>query len=110
VDNVIQYLKARMTEAQILVVLQGQNKKHELTGADRGRLEDAGASEKLIEALIDPASIGTLPLDRSAAAAAARQNVQSQRERLANCQAQANREFPRDAAARAKVLNACMSK
>jgi len=110
VDNVIQYLKAGLNEAQILVVLQNQNKKHELTGADRARLEDAGASEKLLEALMDPASISPLPLDRSAAATAARQNAQAQRERATNCQAQANREFPRDAAARAKALNACMSK
>jgi hypothetical protein len=109
VDNVIQYLKAGLNEMQILVVLQGQNKKHELTGADRGRLEDAGASEKLIDALLDPASIGPLRADPRAPASA-RQNVQAQRERLANCQAQANREFPRDASNRAKALNACMSK
>jgi len=111
VDNVIQYLKAKLTETQILRTLQNQNRKHELTGEDRARLEDAGASEKLIDALIDPASIGTLPAESPAAGAAtARQDAAAQRERVAACQAQANRDFPRDPAARAKALNTCMSK
>ena len=51
-----------------------------LTGADRGELENAGASEKLIDAIIHPASIGP-EVTPEAARAAARESAASQRPR-----------------------------
>jgi len=80
INNVISLLKAKLPEIQIMLMLKQRNRPLNLTGADRGELEDAGASEKLIEALKDPASIGP-EVTPQAAAAAARQNATTPRER-----------------------------
>jgi len=61
-------------------MLKQRNRPLNLTGADRGELENAGASEKLIDAMMNPASIG-LEVTPQAAAAAARQDAASQRQR-----------------------------
>ena len=61
------------------------------------RLEDAGASEKLIEVLLNPSS--TSPSTNPAAA---------QSQRYAACQAQANRQFPNDNVARTRAFTACV--
>jgi hypothetical protein len=92
---VLQLLKAKTPEATILSMIQAQRTPHNLSGADRARLEDAGASEKLLEALANPASIP------------ASQN-NSQNQKIVTCQAQSNREFPNDSVARAKAFAACM--
>jgi hypothetical protein len=73
-------LKAKLPEIQIMLMLKQRNRPLNLTGADRAELEDAGASEKLIEAVTNPASIGP-EVTPQAAAAAARQNAASPRER-----------------------------
>jgi hypothetical protein len=100
IDNVIAYLKARMPEIQIMLRLKQRNKPLSLTGDDRARLEDAGASEKLIDAMINPASIGAEITPQNAAS--------QQRERYATCQAQATRQYPNDAAARNRALTNCL--
>jgi hypothetical protein len=74
INNVVSLLKAKAPELQILLMLKQRNRPVKLTGADRGELEDAGASEKLMDAMINPASIG-LEVTPEAAAAAARQNA-----------------------------------
>jgi hypothetical protein len=58
INNVVSLLKAKAPEMQIMLMLKRRNRPIKLTGADRAELEDAGASEKLIDAIIDPASIG----------------------------------------------------
>ena len=73
-------LKAKLPEMQIMLMLKQRNRPLKLTGADRAELEDAGASEKLIEAVTNPASIGP-EVTPQAAAAAARQNGASPRQR-----------------------------
>jgi hypothetical protein len=78
INNVISLLKAKSSEMQIMLMLKQRNRPLKLTGADRGELEDAGASEKLINAMMDPASIGP-EVTPEAAAAAAKQNTASQR-------------------------------
>lgn len=80
VNNVISLLKAKLPERQIMLMLKQRNRPLKLNGADRGELEDAGASEKLIEAMTNPASIGP-EVTPQAAAPAARQNAASQPER-----------------------------
>jgi hypothetical protein len=78
INNVISLLRAKSSEMQIMLMLKQRNRPLKLTGADRGELEDAGASEKLINAMMDPASIGP-EVTPEAAAAAAKQNAASQR-------------------------------
>jgi len=80
INNVVSLLKAKTPELQIMLMLKRRNRTVNLTGADRGELEDAGASEKLIEAILHPASIGP-EVTPEAAAAAARQNAPSPRGR-----------------------------
>ena len=81
INNVISLLKAKTPELQIMLMLKRRNRTVNLTGADRGELEDAGASEKLIEAILHPSSIGPEVTPEAAAAAAAKQNAASQRGR-----------------------------
>ena len=69
-----------MPEIRILLWLKQQNKPHKLTGDDRGRLENAGASEKLLEAIENPSSIGP-EVTPEAAAAAQRERVNRPRTR-----------------------------
>jgi hypothetical protein len=107
IDNVISQVKARIPEVQILLMLKQRNRPLALTGADRGRLEDAGASEILIEAMANPASIGP-EVTPEAVATAIRQNAGATRERYAACQAQANRQYPTDRARRAQTLADCI--
>jgi hypothetical protein len=78
VNNVISLLKAKFPEIRIMLMLKQRNRPLNLTGADRGELENAGASEKLIEAMMNPASIGS---EVTPQAGAARQNAASQRQR-----------------------------
>jgi len=80
INNVISLLKAKLPEIQIMLMLKQRNRSVKLSGADRAELEDAGASEKLIDAVMNPASIGP-EVTPQAAAAAARQNAASPRER-----------------------------
>jgi hypothetical protein len=80
VNNVISLLKSKIPEIRIMLMLKQRNRPLNLTGADRGELENAGASENLIEAMINPASIGP-EVTPQAAAAAARQNAAAQRAR-----------------------------
>jgi len=105
IANVMQYLKAKLPEAQILQILKNQNKPMALTGADRAQLEDAGASEVLIEAMINPASIPQTAAEQRAAER--REEQQKAAERLAACQAQARRDYPNDAAAQRRAVDAC---
>jgi hypothetical protein len=54
VESVIQLLKAKTPETRIMQVIQADGKPHPLTGAERARLEDSGASENLMDALEHP--------------------------------------------------------
>ena len=57
IQSVLQMLRARTPEPIILEVILVQKTPHTLSGADRAKLEDAGASETLLEAIANPASI-----------------------------------------------------
>ena len=97
VESVIRLLKAKTPEPIILEMVLAQRTPHQLSGADRARLEDAGASEKLIETLLNPSSTS-----------APKNPGGSQSQKAAACQAEANRKFPNDNVARAKAFAACM--
>jgi hypothetical protein len=97
VASVLQLLRAKTPEPIILEMILTRNTPHTLSGADRAKLEDAGASERLLEALANPASI---PSQRS--------NPRAQNQKSVACQAKAMQEFPNDSAARAKAFAACM--
>ena len=88
VDVVLNRLKGKMTEARSLDILRQKNKPITETGADRTQLEDAGAYETLIEAMIDPATVPCRRRGRREAAAA-QENTAKQRERDTACRAQA---------------------
>jgi hypothetical protein len=97
VESVIRLLNAKTPEPIILEMVLARPTPHQLSGADRARLEDAGASENLIAVLLNPLS--TSKATNPAAA---------QAQKSAACQAQANRQFPNDNVARAKAFAACM--
>jgi hypothetical protein len=97
VESVIRLLKAKTPEPIILEMVLSQRTPHQLSGADRARLEDAGASEKLIEVLLNPSSTS-----------ASTNPAAAQSQRYAACQAQANRQFPNDNVARTRAFTACV--
>jgi hypothetical protein len=99
VASVLQLLRAKTPEPVIIEMILARKTPHTLSGGDRAKLEDAGASERLLEALTDPASIPSQPNNPRA---------QNLNQKSAACQAQALREFPNDRVARAKALTTCM--
>ncbi len=68
VDQVIQLVKAGMSEGLIIRTLQKQNKPVDLTPADLIKLKNAGVSENIISVLMDPSAA---PAPAAAAAPAA---------------------------------------
>jgi len=56
VDSVIESVKAGLSESLIIRTLQRENKPANLAPADLVKLKNAGVSEKIIEAMLDPAS------------------------------------------------------
>ena len=54
VETVMRLLRAKTPEPIILETILGQRTPHNLSGADRARLEDAGASERVLDALTNP--------------------------------------------------------
>ena len=109
VTSVRFYLKAKLPEAQILQNLRQQNHAVKLTGADRAQLEDAGASENLIEGLANPQSIPpTAAEQRTEQRRAEQGSAAAQREKSVACQTKVAKEFPTDRVARARALAECM--
>jgi hypothetical protein len=109
VNVVLNYLKAKLPEAQILQNLRQQNHAVKLTGADRAQLEDAGASEKLLEGLADPQSIPPTDAEQRTIQRREEQaNATAQRERSVACQTKVAKEFPTDRTARARALAECI--
>lgn len=69
IRTVLVQLKTGIPEMRILLTLKQRNRPIQLTGDDRGELENAGASEKLIQAMEHPESIGPEVTPQAAAAA-----------------------------------------
>ena len=57
VENVIRMLQAKVDPYRILDDVRRTNQPHTLTGDERGRLENAGASERLMEAIEKPSEV-----------------------------------------------------
>jgi hypothetical protein len=57
VENVIRMLQAKVDQYRILDDVRRTNQPHTLTGDERGRLENAGASERLMEAIEKPSEV-----------------------------------------------------
>lgn len=81
INSVLGFLKAKTPEIQILFDLKRRNIPMKLSSADRAELENAGASERLLEAMVNPASIG--PEVTAAAARAAQRGAAPQQQRQA---------------------------
>jgi len=56
VDSVIQSVKAGLSESLIIRTIQRENKPANLTAADLVKLKNAGVSENIISAMLDPTS------------------------------------------------------
>jgi hypothetical protein len=106
VSNVLNSLKTNAPEIRILLMLKQQNRPLKLSADDRARLEEAGASEKLIAAIEMPSSIGP-EVTPQAVAEALREENDAKRQANA-CRVQANRQYPNDTAARAQAVENCM--
>jgi hypothetical protein len=62
VDAIVELVQAKMSESLILKQIQGEGKAYNLSPKDMLRLQKAGASEKIIEAMLDPASAAAAPV------------------------------------------------
>jgi hypothetical protein len=71
VDTIISLVKANMSEALVLKTIQRQNKAYDLTPDDLVKLQKAGVSETIINAMLDPsAASAAAPVPAAAAPAA----------------------------------------
>jgi hypothetical protein len=70
VDAIIELVKANVSESLVLKSIQREGKTYDLTPADVLKLQKAGASEKIINAMMDPASASAPPAPGAAVAPA----------------------------------------
>src|ERR1700730_6312666 len=56
VDTIISLVKANMSETLLLKTIQRQNKAYDLTPNDLVKLQKAGVSETIINAMLDPST------------------------------------------------------
>jgi curli biogenesis system outer membrane secretion channel CsgG len=70
VDNVIELVKAGMSEALVIRTLKGEGKTYKLSTADLVKLQKAGVSENIIEAMTNPGAGGGTAAPAAAPAAA----------------------------------------
>jgi len=63
VDSIIELMKGGMSESLLLKTIQRQGKTYNLTPTEMVKLQKAGASEKIIEALMDPAASPAAPAE-----------------------------------------------
>jgi hypothetical protein len=85
-------------------VVQADGKEYDLTDADHARLEEAGASEIRIDAIMHPKAAMAAPNPREAQ----RQANRDPQAKTKACQDEAKLYFPNDAVAQAKALLTCM--
>lgn len=71
VDTIISLVKANMSEALVLKTIQRQNKVYDLTPEDLVKLQKAGVSETIINAMLDPTAASAANSIPSAAPASA---------------------------------------
>jgi hypothetical protein len=57
VDSIIALVQANMSEGLVLKTIQRQNKAYDLTPDDLLKLQKAGVSERIINAMLDPSTI-----------------------------------------------------
>lgn len=70
VDTIISLVKANMSEALVLKTIQRQNKAYDLTPDDLVKLQKAGVSETIINAMLDPSAASAAAPAPAAAAPA----------------------------------------
>jgi len=109
VEQVMQLLKAKVPEAQVMTMVGANAKAHTLNPADRTRLEDAGASESLIAAIEkgDGAAKGARAPTVYRPGRIAPTGTADDAKGKA-CQEEAKLYFPSDAVAQAKAVLTCM--
>lgn len=61
VDSIIGLVKANMSEGLVLKTIQRQNKAYDLTPDDLLKLQKAGVSERIINAMLDPSTASAPP-------------------------------------------------
>ncbi|HVY67125.1 MAG TPA: hypothetical protein VHH11_20110, partial [Gammaproteobacteria bacterium] len=102
VENAIALLRGKVPQYRILDQVHRSNQPHTLTGDERARLEDAGASERLLQAIEKPADIKLEEMQPPRSSPANRQAIVA-------CQRKAAQDNPRDAQARIQAIRACMT-
>jgi hypothetical protein len=70
VDTIISLVKANVSEALVLKTIQRQNKPYDLTPQDLVKLQQAGVSETIVNAMLDPSSVAAAKPAPAAAAPA----------------------------------------
>jgi curli biogenesis system outer membrane secretion channel CsgG len=70
VDRVVKMLKAGLGEDLVVKEIVKENLKADLSSDDMIRLKEAGASDRVISAIMDPSSVGSAPAPTPAAAPA----------------------------------------
>jgi hypothetical protein len=72
VDTIIALVKANVSESLVLKTIQRQNKPYDLTPQDLVKLQQAGVSETIVNAMLDPSSVAAAkPVPAAAPAAPA---------------------------------------
>ena len=61
VDSIIALVQANMSEGLVLKTIQRQNKAYDLTPDDLLKLQKAGVSERIINAMLDPSTASAAP-------------------------------------------------
>jgi hypothetical protein len=120
VDPIIDLVKGGMSEALVIKTIQRQSKRYNLGPEDLLKLQKAGVSEKIIEAMLDPADTpATTPVPAQTAAPPTRtaqapvdrqQQIAERRvpvQKFAACQQQAAKDHPEGGADLAKAYAAC---
>jgi len=67
VDSIIALVQANMSEGLVLKTIQRQNKAYDLTPDDLLKLQKAGVSERIINAMLDPSTASAPPAAPAAA-------------------------------------------
>jgi hypothetical protein len=70
VDTIISLVKANVSESLVLKTIQRQNKPYDLTPQDLVKLQQAGVSETIVNAMLDPSSVAAAKPAPAAAPAA----------------------------------------
>jgi hypothetical protein len=116
VDAIIELVKGGMSEPLVIKTIQRQGKVYDLTPAEVLKLQKAGVSEKVIDALLDreaapaatPAPAIAAPQQRQQQAAERQKQNQERAQRYTACRQQAIKDHPEGGGELAKAVTSCV--